>query len=396
MIGIEEAYCNTAIRALLLANYALYESTVSDALRPINNVWGKEDSLGLDASPEIAVAECLKNFDQYAILLTEESGEDSNPLAKTGPETARGARTFFVCDPTDRSTPLRDYLQRFQNGDTPNPKVADVLKRPQCRLEWEESYGSPCSITGPFSAITCVRRGLPICSALLNYITQELFVACSAGIYCVSLPSHDDHASWEKIDLRHVRSQGKPIHFRQTAPEHWKRFVTFLGKSGYRQNLLDSNATRESDLATDLHYDAPGGPSRILYLSELQPANRPVGFIIANGEKIGEWIHWLTFCRFATYSNDLRRRALRIYEVSEARPWTRDGILMSPSPAYSVFKVISDVHRQMVIDVGRLEAFPNPSRYRGMLLVATTSNQWALQFARQYGHRTVEFPEVQE
>jgi hypothetical protein len=33
MIGIEEAYCNTLIKALLLANYALLETTVVDALQ---------------------------------------------------------------------------------------------------------------------------------------------------------------------------------------------------------------------------------------------------------------------------------------------------------------------------------------------------------------------------
>lgn len=48
--------------------------------------------------------------------------------------------------------------------------------------------------------MTCVRRGLPICTALLNYITQELFVACSAGVYQMSLPPHHDIASWQTID----------------------------------------------------------------------------------------------------------------------------------------------------------------------------------------------------
>ena len=199
MVGIEEAYCNTVIRALLLANYALLESTVIDALRR-SGAWGKGDTLGLDAIPEIAVSECLMSFDQYAILLTEEIGEDANPLASTGPESHRGSRTFFVCDPTDRSPQLKDYLQRFMS-EAPARKIADIVKRDKTKEEWEKSYGDPCSITGAFSAITCVRRGLPICSALLNYITQELFVACSAGVYRMSLPSHEDIASWEKIDF---------------------------------------------------------------------------------------------------------------------------------------------------------------------------------------------------
>ena len=393
MVGIEEAYCNTVIGALLLANYSLLESTIIDALQP-TSAWGKGDTLGLDAIPEIAVLECLKSFDQYAILLTEEVGKDANPLANTGPESHRGARTFFICDPTDCSAQLKDYLQRFKSDEAPALRIADVFKRPETRQEWESSYGRPCSITGAFSAMTCVRSGLPICTALLNYITQELFVACSAGVYRMSLPPHHDIASWQTIDFRRVQFCGTAIHFRQIGPEHGKRFATFLGKQVYRQNLLDSKPVRESDLATDLHYDNPGGPSRVLYLSELQPEECPIGFIVANGEKIGEWIHWFTFCRFAISPNDLHKTALRIYEVSEDRPWTKDGILMSPSPPYSIFKVLDGLHRKVIVDVDRLETFPNPSRYRGMLLVAISSNRWVIQLVEQYRHRAIDFPDA--
>lgn len=195
------------------------------------------------------------------------------------------------------------------------------------------------------------------------------------------------------IDFRHVRSSGTAIHFRQIGPEHGKRFVTFLDKQVYRQNLLDSKLVRESDLATDLHYGKAGGPSRVLYLSELQPEECPIGFIVVNGEKIGEWIHWFAFCRFAVSPNDLHRTALRIYEVSEDRPSTKDGILMSPSPPYSIFKVLDGDHRKVIVDVDRLEAFPNPSQYRGMLLVASSSNQWAIRLVKQYGHRAIDFPD---
>src|SRR5271165_662863 len=180
MVGIEEAYCNTLIRALLLANYALLEATIIDALQH-TVVWGKADTLGLDAIPEIAILEYLKSFDQYAIMLSEESGKDGNPLAMVDPESPGPARTFFVCDPTDRSAQLYEYLLKFSKDQDPLCKVAHAVHHPQCRTEWESAFTGPCSITGALSAITCVRRGMPICSAFLNYITQELFVACSAG-----------------------------------------------------------------------------------------------------------------------------------------------------------------------------------------------------------------------
>lgn len=392
MVGIEEAYCNTIIKALLLANYALLETTIIDALQR-TRVWGKEDTLGLDAIPEIAILECLKSFDQYAIMLTEESGEDANPLAKTGPQSHRGGRTFFICDPTDRSAQLRDYLLKFRSDEDPSRKVTEAFKRPEHMKAWETAHSGPCSITGAFSAITCVRRGLPICSAFLNYITQELFVACSAGVYRMTMPPHDDIESWQSINFRRIQSSGKALHFRQVGPEHWKRFVTFLGKEGYKENLLGTKFINEGSILKDLHYDKPGGPSRVLYLSELQPEDRPIGFILANGEKIGEWIHWFAFCRFAISPNDLRKPALRLYEISEDRPHTKDGILMSPSPAYSIFKIIDSVNKKAVLNVDRLEDFPNPSRYRGMLLLAISSNQTAFQNAKQHGHRAIEFPD---
>lgn len=127
MVGIEEAYCNTLIRALLLANYALREITVAEALQR-TSAWGKGDTLGLDAIPEIAILECLKSFDQYAIMLTEETGEDADPLAKSGLESTRGGRTFFICDPTDRSTQLKDCLTRISSDRDPSSlKVGKAL-----------------------------------------------------------------------------------------------------------------------------------------------------------------------------------------------------------------------------------------------------------------------------
>ena len=66
---------------------------------------------------------------------------------------------------------------------------------------------------------------------------------------------------------------------------------------------------------------------------------------------------------------------------------------MSPSPAYRIFKLIDLINKKSIIDVERLGNFPNPSRYRGMFLLATSSNQMALQNANQHGHRTIEFPD---
>ena len=147
-----------------------------------------------------------------------------------------------------------------------------------------------------------------------------------------------------------------------------RRFVTFMGKEGYKENLLDSKLMTEADLDRSAHERFAGGPLRILYLSALQPANKPIGFILANGEKIGEWIHWLPFIHFARTEGDQNEPALRIFEVYQDRPWTKDGVLMATPPGYSIFRPYSESDSRIVIDVGQFSHFPNPSRIRSTTL----------------------------
>jgi hypothetical protein len=137
MIGIEQSYCDICIQAVLAGYQSLMQARVADeALRPMN-MYGKIDTLGLDAIPEIRIGNQLSHFDQYAVLITEEIGQISNPLASSAHDTHRGARTFFVCDPTDRSSQLRDFLRNFENTDS---TVLDVLKRPETIPEWESVH----------------------------------------------------------------------------------------------------------------------------------------------------------------------------------------------------------------------------------------------------------------
>ena len=386
MYGIDQAYTDVCIQAVLQGFVSLGRSRIQDeALRSVN-MYGKGDTLGLDAISEIRIAEVLAHFDQYAALVTEERGQISNPLADTRETENEGMRTFFVCDPTDRSSQLRDYLVPF--ADT-NLTVLDVLTKKDCIRSWEKQFGKPAKITGAFSALTCIRRGMPICSVLLNYITRDIIVACSAGIFSVELASIKE-ANYPSITTEYIRTNGKSIFFHSVDPSSTKRFVTFLGKEGYEENFLDSNLLPRNGMDQWLHYDLPGGPSRPLYLSSLHENNPPIGFILANGEKIGEWIHWFTMARFASMEKDQREPALRIFEIHLQRPWTRDGYLMSTSPAYSIFKEINP--GKVIINMSRLKELDNPSKYRSTLLVAPTSNSWTLRIMQQYGYRPLVFP----
>jgi hypothetical protein len=137
-------------------------------------------------------------------------------------------------------------------------------------------------------------------------------------------------------------------------------------------------------------YSLPGGPSRPYYLSDLQPGNEPVGFVLANGEKITEFIHWLPLVTFARRRIDQAEPALCLFEIFQDRPWTRDGILMSTPPAYSVFKQI-DTDGRMVIDVGKFSSFTNPSQIRSTPILAPSDNQWARRVVNQYGYRQITF-----
>jgi hypothetical protein len=388
MIGIEEAYCDAGIRAVLSANSALRLATIEDALQP-SHVY-KGDTLGLDAIPEINIAERITQFDQYAILVSEERGYDKNPLGNSSPSHDRGLRTYFVSDPCDRSIQFKLFLDAA--GDR-SARVGEVFDREDARTKWEKEFGAPASITGPYTAITCVRRGLPICAVLLNFLTQELTVACSGGVYHAKLSRDVDGTAQlpEGSAVAAICKHENRLYFRQVSAGRVKHFVTFLGKSGYAENFRDNQLMRAEQMEASLHHRQPGGPSRVLYLSTLQPENESIGFILANGEKIGEWIHWLPFVRFATKRDDFREPALRLFELSHDRPWTRDGILMSTSPVYSIFKVVDSQRSRMELDTDRLRGFPNPSKCRATLLAIPASNHWAIQYVQQYGHRPIVF-----
>lgn len=382
MFGIEAAYCNAMIKASVSANRALMETSVEEAIEA-SYVRHKGDTLGIDQVPENTVASELLNFDQYSVLITEERGEDANPLARQSALTVRGPRTFFVCDPCDRSSQFRTFLKENMKS---APRVTDVLSKDDTKEKWNKKYGNPCEISGANAAITCVRRGLPICSVLLNFLTQEIVVACSAGIYQASIAElGDTMPTLDTID----RTQ--TISFPNMTRSRNEYFVTFMGKPerGYPKNFAMTKLAQEGNLKERLYYDRPGGPTRILYLSMKQPSKEAVGFIVANGEKIGEWIHWLPFVRFANREDDSGDRALHLFEVIQNESPLRDGYLMTPTEPYSVFKKTSK--DRVIINVDRLGDFDNPSKYRATLLVTSATNEWAIRRAQQYGYRQLIF-----
>ena len=279
MQGVEKAHLNAALTAALKAFYDFRHSTVEDALRPIA-AYVKRDTLGLDAGPEITICDELKRYDAGSVVITEEAGTGTRLSDTFRPNDPQTFRTVFISDPTDRSNQLKEFLAQFPK----RKKIGDIFDEHSIRRKWERKFGAPASITGATSAISCVRRGIPIFAVIVNYITQELVVSCAAGNRIVKLPAERP----DTVDLDYVRSNGDILSFPNVDGEmrSMQRFVTFLGdagKKGYRENFIDSGFMDKKKMGEFLHYGKPGGPSRALYLSSLQPRSTPIGFILANG-----------------------------------------------------------------------------------------------------------------
>ncbi|MFA5184677.1 MAG: hypothetical protein WC456_04100 [Patescibacteria group bacterium] len=379
MQGIEKSHCEAVLTAILNAAYDFWRSTVESALRPISK-YGKSDTLGMDAIPEITIIKTLQEYDEQSIVITEETGF-KEIIHISNSDDQNYFRTVFISDPTDRSSQIKKSLEAIADK---KQIVSKAMESPEFKESWGKNFGQPLDITGGTSAITCVRRGIPIFSVIINYVTRKLFLACSAGCYSLTIGENQT-----AVNLDLILTKGEQMFFNNIdSNDYMTKFVTFMGKSGYKENFIDSQFMTEEDMVKNLHYNLPGGPSRVLYLSDLQ--DEKIGFVLANGEKITEWIHWLPYLRFARKKHDQSETALRLFEIYQDRPWTKEGILMSTPPAYSIFKTVSDDNK-MVININRFKSFLNPSQVRSTLILTSADNIWATRVVNQYGYRQIEF-----
>ncbi len=383
MQGIERTYCDVCINALVGAWRELLEASGAETLRKVR--YGKGDTLGLDAIPEITISDRLKKFDQHAILITEELDVQAHRRWPTDADPVKQPLMFF-CDPTDRSLQLEKFLRTLTESD-PVSKIGQMLSGCNPQDLWEKMFEAPVTITGPTSAITCVRKGEVVFSVILGYITGLIYVACDVGVFQYQLSGYADPVN-EKLTLSEIARHGKLLKFRSVrelgySPDDCKYFVTFLGKEGYKENFSDSQLFAE-EADGYVHHREPAGPPRPLYLSELQNNNGPIGFILANGEKIGEWMHWLAFVKYA--KNEDGGQALRAFEISLERPWTKNGMLMSTPPAHSIFCGFGDM---AYLDISRLRNFERPSQFRCMMVVTRHDNERIIHVLQQHQYREV-------
>lgn len=305
---------------------------------------GKMDSLYLDVLPETILRnKLLDDYDEHVVLVTEEKG-------KFNYEEINEAEIVVFSDPTDRSKYLKKFIeQAVLEKKMGNPLFGSLLDSKETIDRWESFTNVPARLSGACCAITTVKRGEICFSMILNYITQELTIACGDFIGYGSLKSINlkagncDFSRWLNISF--------------PKPKEDTSYVTFLGKN-YRECLDESCIFDDS--FTPLEQE-PGGPARILYLSNI--SKNPAGFILSNGEKIGEWIHWLAFCK---YTGDLVA-----YSIYPGTFFAKDDMLMAPSPPYSVLEL---KNKALFLNYGKLRYFDNPSRYREMILISHRGN----------------------
>lgn len=383
MQGIETAYCDVCINALVGAWRGLMEASALEAIQKVH--YGKSDTFGLDAITEIIISSRLREFDRHALLITEELDDQARRRWPTDSDPVKQPLMFFS-DPTDQSNQLCKFLQEVSKDD-PIIKVGVRMESMDAAAGWEKMFGAPVDITASTTSITCVRKGEIIFSVILNFIARTIVVAVDTGVFLYRLKPFTDESN-EDITLAEITRSGERIAFpgirdSHYSPDECKRFVTFLGKEGYRENFRDSMLFVE-DPDQYIHYKEPPGPPRALYLSNLQKKHGPVGFILANGEKIGEWIPWLSFVKHAR--NERGSRALRAFEIFLARPWTKNGMLMSTSPAYSIFAEGPD---GKFLDMSRLRSFERPSQFRCMLVVVPSDNERITHVLQQHQYREV-------
>jgi len=385
MQGIERKYCDVCINALIGAWQELMGVSCAETLRKVR--YGKGDTLGLDAIPELTITSRLKEFDRHAILITEELDDQAYRRWPRDSDSVKQPIMFF-CDPTDRSDQLEKFFRRISKKNQ-IAKVSELMSDCDPRKLWFES---PVAITGPTAAITCVRKGEIIFSVILNYVASTVCVAADIGVYWYELENlsgpQKKKVDLEKVTLAEIVKNGKKLCFPgirelDYSLDDCKRFVTFLGKTGYRENFDDSMLFIENP-DDFLHHSKPPGPPRALYLSEFQDKHSPVGFILYNGEKIGEWMHCLSFVKYARNKNG--SYALRAYEISLERPWTKNGMLMSTFPAYSLF---CNEGGKRYLDISRLRNFKRPSQFRCMIVVLPYDNERIIHVLEQHQYREI-------
>lgn len=410
MLGINKSFVEEMIRAAVSVYFNYMSAEAREVLKK-SKAYGKGDTLGLDAIPEIEYLKKFQSFDDRSVFVTEETDEKTR---KNLPDTndPKLQPLVFVSDPMDRSSQMKQMLLillklYFSDNKIDTNGVSDdnlmlvdsdvtvqeLWDKYNVMTIWEEKLGRPANIAGATSAITCIYRGHTIASVIINFISKKMFLACESGVFQIDM---DVLLNDKEMLLGDICKKGQKINFpglsdrtdmsRDEKVKSNRRFVTFAGKSGYPEHFHSSKILMGNNILQHLYYDLPGGPSRVLYLSDFQAPYDPIGFILSNGEKITEWIHWLPFVKYAIGNDGTKQ--LKCYEAFTEKISQKNGIPMSVSPSLSIFK--NCPHHGRFININKIRDFDNPSHFRSMIVVCHKENNWLDSIMKMNGFRSID------
>ena len=281
---------------------------------------GKEDTLRLDAAAEDTLIDWLEAPD--TAIVTEERG--------LHPPGARldEMEWVHVVDPLDNSRPALGILAAAPG----NSAVGAVLAS-QKMPELEAPAISVCS----------VREGILCHAVLLNLARPRLYVASAEGCFTIDIRGAENGAP----DLEESRVE-------IPWPEAGRGVRTYTGG---REIYLE-HAAACGFAATE---SVESGPHRVLYLTGLSAS--PSSAVLANGEKLGEWISWLAFAKWS--------RCAAACAVHRRGAPARGGMSLSPAASQSVLG-------EGRILWSRLRGVANPSNYRETVAVGLATADGSL------------------
>ncbi|MCX6816137.1 MAG: hypothetical protein NT120_04785 [Candidatus Aenigmarchaeota archaeon] len=316
MDGASKDLMYACMKALKKAHDGMVSLRCDRAVDCVSN--GKSDTYGLDQATEEVIKHSIADYDKDLVLITEETGK-----AYHGERGLEPTRTILISDPTDRSIIMKKFLDKQIAEDDSKKKkyVGEILE--QGMGKWKTELGDPV-LSGASGSITAIKDRRILFNVMVNYITGHMFVSSPLG---------------NRYGTTDDLYQMSPVNFSPDA--EGDGFATFLGKTGYEENLEKCDIGVNKDKCIDPW--APG-PTRILQLSDIYK-QKDAGFILANGEKIGEWIGWLSWVKYAKDSHEPDENALQAFRIFFECPRTREYVSVAPAPHYSIFRDEGDETR---------------------------------------------------
>jgi transcriptional regulator with XRE-family HTH domain len=335
MQGIDTGYLTAAMSALKAARTSLLAQDPPASLLP---GMGKEDAKLFDTITEQAIAGQLLAFNSRCAIITEETGVIG--------ERKQARNISYVVDPFDRSRPFFRAINELFEPEK-HRTLEDMLTDGRFQMR---------SLEAPFGSITCIRDSEIVFNAMLDYASGVVYVACKGFVGCGNIEEcPDPHTLVEK---------GTEIEF---SPKPGPQFLCFMGDVDKdKDRAVNEQSSKYSRILKGLGFDPglhlgltnPGGPARILYLSDIyNDAENPI-FILSNGEKVFEFLGWLAYA--------IHTQELAVYELYSSGFEARGFILNAPPPNYSAFVSTST---GFGLNVDRIIDLEPPGHYRGAIVV---------------------------